>query len=190
MDPTKTSYTKICSLREVTLTQKAASAGVAPPVCSVAEVAGKRGPRYALTTKVLGPTLMGLFPPFRGATTEKRVDEYCAYAPGIYDAYDRLHAIGILHNDPSEENLVIEDVPSTLLSGEVVPYKVWIIDYGMGAELDGKTPEELRLEAMAEEVIDRFGDEYAPTSPSDVYLMEKSLLCFIRAPTYPTMIGR
>lgn len=188
-EPQARLYTKIASLREVTLTQKAAAAGVAPPVLDVRPDGDK--PRFLLTTKVLGPTLFGLFlPPFRGSTPESRVDEYCAYAKGIYDAYDRLHAIGILHNDPSEENVVIEvNTPFTLLSGEVIAYRVWIIDYGMSTDVASLSPEGWKDEPMAEEVMDRFGAEYAPKSLEDLFLMEKSAMCFIRAPSYPDMVG-
>lgn len=195
-------YTKVCSFSEVELTIKAHNIEIGPPVINYKPV-DSSNPKgsYLLKTLILGKTLYDTLKKSREPERLSKVtgkdhisikDLYSEYQEGILKAYEKLHSIGIIHGDPSEENIVIQKEPKEgfPLPWNGLPYRVWIIDYGFSvlAE-DINIIKPIEKITIYEEIVDLYGIEYSPKNIKELFVAEIHLLIFLNIPTtYPEQI--
>lgn len=149
-------YTKRVSNRELQFYIRASDAGIAPPILGIKSGENQK---YDLITQKMPIVLIDVM----------RTDLAKEILIKASDLVDRLHEIGILHNDLSEENIVYD--PET--------ERVYLIDFGLSREISSIQEEE--IPDMIENLYE--GVEYAtiPESNSIEYLksVELGIITFL-----------
>ena len=154
-------YTKLVKLQEVEFYKIACVNNISPRIVDCSPV--KDG-LYELTTCRYPETLYDVM------ADKNRREESLLIISQARDLIRKLHSIGILHNDLSEENIVYDKTTSS----------VAIIDFGLSRYIDSITSDE--IPSMVENLYE--GVQYATISSCGIeYLLsvELGILAFLES---------